>query len=199
MGSRSSAGRSVSIFFVLTVLGGFALDGSMNALKRLSATQGSEHTRSSLAHQSHVSMYMQRSYSPQTCNTTQHSGPSLSLYLQPDRRTVIVAAVCLAALGLHIESTFGNRFFHAEARWLLAWEAQSYVAFEKRSVLPYRNPHPRRIASLAASAVVFLATTKLICRKADPLIRLRNEVLVSADVRRSQKLAVWTRLEDESR
>lgn len=80
-----------------------------------------------------------------------------------------------SALGLHIESTFGNEFFHAEARWLLAWEAQSYrayVAFEKRSVLPYGNPYPRRIASLVASAVVLSATNKLICRKAYPRIRL---------------------------
>ena len=57
---------------------------------------------------------------------------SLSPYLQPDRRTVIVAGVCLAALGLHIRSTFGKRFFQTEARWFLAWEAQSsFVAFER--------------------------------------------------------------------
>lgn len=74
MGSRSSAGRSVSMVFVLIILRGSALDGSMYAWKRLSATQDNEHARSSLADQSHIPMYMQESCSPQTCSTTQHSG-----------------------------------------------------------------------------------------------------------------------------
>jgi hypothetical protein len=80
--------------------------------------------------------------------------------------------VCLAALGLHVESTFGNKFSQTEVGWFLALAAQCSVASEIGSVLSISHSQLRHTPfsvapGLSSSKKASLHARKIAARLVD--------------------------------